>query len=54
LHQPNVDLHWAGIQEIVEDGIVLKTGEKVSLDAIIFGTGFYLVIFNLAITLACT
>lgn len=42
LHQPNVDLHWAGIQEIVEDGIVLKTGEKVSLDAIIFGTGFYL------------
>ncbi|KAG1754587.1 hypothetical protein EDB19DRAFT_1667194 [Suillus lakei] len=42
LHQPNVDLNWTGIQEIVEDGIVLKTGDKVPLDAIIFGTGFYL------------
>ncbi|KAG1827114.1 FAD/NAD(P)-binding domain-containing protein [Suillus subaureus] len=42
LHQPNVDLNWTGIQEIVEDGIVLKTGNKVPLDAIIFGTGFYL------------
>ncbi|KAG1803701.1 uncharacterized protein HD556DRAFT_601541 [Suillus plorans] len=43
LHQPNVDLNWTGIEEIVEDGIVLKTGDKVPLDAIIFGTGFYLV-----------
>lgn len=42
LHQPNVDLNWNGIQEIVEDGIVLRTGDKVPLDAIIFGTGFYL------------
>ncbi|KAG2158300.1 uncharacterized protein EDB93DRAFT_1238066 [Suillus bovinus] len=33
LHQPNIDLNWTGIQEIVEDGIVLKTGES---------TGFYL------------
>ncbi|KAG0699420.1 hypothetical protein DFH29DRAFT_936918, partial [Suillus ampliporus] len=43
LHQPNVDLNWIGIQEIVEDGVVLKTGDKVLLDAIIFATGFYLV-----------
>ncbi|KAG2157280.1 hypothetical protein DEU56DRAFT_921555 [Suillus clintonianus] len=42
LHQPNVDLNCTGIQEVVEDGIVLKTGEKVPLDAIIFGTGFYM------------
>ncbi|KAG0706314.1 FAD/NAD(P)-binding domain-containing protein [Suillus ampliporus] len=43
LHRPNVDLNWIGIQEIVEDGVVLKTGDKVLLDAIIFATGFYLV-----------
>jgi len=43
LHQPNVDLNWTAIQEIVEDGVVLKTGDRVPLDVIIFGTGFYLV-----------
>ncbi|KIJ69255.1 hypothetical protein HYDPIDRAFT_172706 [Hydnomerulius pinastri MD-312] len=43
LHQPNVKLQWDGVREIVEDGVVLSTGEKISLDVIIFGTGFYLV-----------
>ena len=44
LHQPNIDLEWTGIQEIVEDGVVLKSGAKIPLDVIIFGTGFCLVI----------
>jgi cation diffusion facilitator CzcD-associated flavoprotein CzcO len=44
LHQPNIDLEWTGIQEIVEDGVVLKNGAKIPLDVIIFGTGFCLVI----------
>ncbi|KAG1756602.1 uncharacterized protein EDB91DRAFT_1093541 [Suillus paluster] len=48
LHQPNVDLDWIGIQEIVEGGVVLKTGDKVPLDAIIFATGFYLVARDIA------
>ncbi|KAG1805549.1 uncharacterized protein BJ212DRAFT_1304008 [Suillus subaureus] len=33
LHQPNVDLNWTGIQEFVEDGIVLKTGDMVFLSS---------------------
>lgn len=42
LHRSNVQLKWDTVQEIVEDGVVLSTGEKISLDVIIFGTGFYL------------
>ncbi|KAH7889434.1 hypothetical protein F5I97DRAFT_1994531 [Phlebopus sp. FC_14] len=43
LHRPNVSLRWDTIQEIVEDGIMLSTGEKIPLDVIIFATGFYMV-----------
>ncbi|XP_006457965.1 hypothetical protein AGABI2DRAFT_64702 [Agaricus bisporus var. bisporus H97] len=42
LHRPNVSLSWDGIEEIVEEGIKLKTGEVVALDIIIFGTGYSL------------
>jgi hypothetical protein len=38
-----VSLNWEGIEEIVEEGIKLKTGEVVPLDIIIFGTGYSLV-----------
>ena len=40
LHRPNVSLNWDGIEEVVEGGIRLKTGEVVPLDIIIFGTGY--------------
>jgi cation diffusion facilitator CzcD-associated flavoprotein CzcO len=43
LTRPNVSLKWEGIDSIVEGGIKLKTGEVVSLDVIIFGTGYSLV-----------
>jgi hypothetical protein len=36
-------LNWEGIEEIVKEGIKLKTGEVVPLDVIIFGTGYSLV-----------
>jgi len=35
-----VSLNWDGIEEVVEEGIGLKTGEVVPLDIIIFGTGY--------------
>ncbi|TFK42408.1 hypothetical protein BDQ12DRAFT_273676 [Crucibulum laeve] len=40
LKRPNVSLCWDGIDEIVEDGIKLKTGKIIPLDVIIFGTGY--------------
>ncbi|KAI0791718.1 hypothetical protein C8Q75DRAFT_805325 [Abortiporus biennis] len=40
LHRPNIDITYDGIQEIVEDGIVTKKGEKMNFDVIIFTTGF--------------
>jgi cation diffusion facilitator CzcD-associated flavoprotein CzcO len=40
LHRPNVSLKWDTIEEIVEEGIKLKTGEVVPLDVIVFGTGY--------------
>ncbi|KAF7353947.1 hypothetical protein MVEN_01081000 [Mycena venus] len=40
LHRPNLKLNWDGIQSICEDGIITKTGEKLSFDVIIFATGF--------------
>ena len=43
MHRPNVNIEWEGIQEVVEDGIKLKEGRTVQLDAIIFSTGFSLV-----------
>lgn len=43
LNQPNVSLRWESIDSVVEGGIKLKTGEVVSLDVIIFGTGYSLV-----------
>ncbi|KAJ7073311.1 hypothetical protein B0H15DRAFT_869258 [Mycena belliarum] len=40
LHRPNLDLNWDGIQHVVKDGIVTKTGERLPFDAIILATGF--------------
>ncbi|KAF5318034.1 hypothetical protein D9619_012105 [Psilocybe cf. subviscida] len=40
LHRPNLDLNWDGIERIVEDGIVTKTGEHIKLDVLIFATGY--------------
>ncbi|KAI0038078.1 FAD/NAD(P)-binding domain-containing protein [Auriscalpium vulgare] len=42
LHRPNVSLNWTPIDHVVEEGLRLRTGETVPLDAIIFGTGFHL------------
>ncbi len=50
LHRPNVSLKWDGIEEIVDEGIKLKTGEVVPLDIIIFGTGYSLVRDNFTST----
>jgi len=38
-----VSLNWDGIEEVVEEGIKLKTGEVTPLDIIIFGTGYTIV-----------
>jgi len=38
-----VSLNWDGIEEVVEEGIKLKTGEVIPLDIIIFGTGYTIV-----------
>jgi len=43
LGKPNVELQWDAIDSVVEEGILLKTGETVPLDVIIFGTGYSLV-----------
>jgi len=33
-------LNWDGIEEVVEEGIRLKTGEVIPLDIIVFGMGY--------------
>lgn len=48
LCRPNVSLRWEAIEGIVEDGIRLKSGDVVSLDVIIFGTGYSLVGYSLS------
>ncbi|KAF9024200.1 FAD/NAD(P)-binding domain-containing protein, partial [Hymenopellis radicata] len=40
LHRPNLTLNWNGIDSIVEDGIITKTGEKFVFDVLIFSTGY--------------
>ncbi|KII88360.1 hypothetical protein PLICRDRAFT_41529 [Plicaturopsis crispa FD-325 SS-3] len=40
LHRPNVDLSWEPIDEFVEDGLKMKSGEVFSADTIVFATGF--------------
>ncbi|KAG0701972.1 hypothetical protein DFH29DRAFT_989931 [Suillus ampliporus] len=40
LHRPNLTLNFDGIAEIVESGIVTKTGEMLPFDVIIYATGF--------------
>jgi cation diffusion facilitator CzcD-associated flavoprotein CzcO len=43
LNQPNVKLCYDDIDRIVESGVLLKTGEVLPLDVIIFCTGYSLV-----------
>jgi cation diffusion facilitator CzcD-associated flavoprotein CzcO len=43
LNQPNVSLRFDPLDEIVEEGVKLKSGEVVPVDVIIFGTGYNLV-----------
>ncbi|KDQ34170.1 hypothetical protein PLEOSDRAFT_1031458 [Pleurotus ostreatus PC15] len=40
LHKPNVRLVYDGLTEIVEDGVLMKGGQKIDLDVIILATGF--------------
>jgi cation diffusion facilitator CzcD-associated flavoprotein CzcO len=40
LDQPNVELLTDGISHVTERGIMTQSGREVSLDAMIFGTGF--------------
>jgi hypothetical protein len=40
LHRSNMDIEWDHIAEVVEDGIVTKSGKKHPLDVIIYATGF--------------
>ncbi|KAG2129471.1 hypothetical protein DEU56DRAFT_890681 [Suillus clintonianus] len=40
LHRPNVTLNFDGIAEIVENGIITKTGEMLPFDVIVYATGF--------------
>ncbi|KAG1822745.1 uncharacterized protein BJ212DRAFT_1444991 [Suillus subaureus] len=40
LYRSNVKLNFDGIAEIVENGIVTKTGEMLPFDVIIYATGF--------------
>ena len=40
LHRPNVELTYEQIDRVVPEGIVLKNGQKVPLDVIIYATGF--------------
>ncbi|EJD02412.1 FAD/NAD-binding domain-containing protein [Fomitiporia mediterranea MF3/22] len=41
LHHPNVQLNWDGIAKLESDGLVTKTGQKISLDVIVLATGFH-------------
>jgi len=49
LYRQNVSLEWAGIEEVLEDGVRLKSGTFVPLDVIIFGTGFEILNRNMPI-----
>ncbi|KAH9938916.1 hypothetical protein B0H21DRAFT_51436 [Amylocystis lapponica] len=40
LHRPNLDLNCDGIAEVVEDGILTETGDRLPFDVIIWATGF--------------
>ncbi|KAG2155030.1 uncharacterized protein EDB93DRAFT_1247986 [Suillus bovinus] len=40
LHRSNVTLNFDGIAEIVENGIITKTGETLPFDVIVYATGF--------------
>ncbi|KAG2033732.1 hypothetical protein BDR03DRAFT_902073 [Suillus americanus] len=40
LCRPNVKLNFDGIAEIVENGIITKTGEMLPFDVIVYATGF--------------
>lgn len=40
LYKPNVRLVYDGLAEIVEDGVLMKSGQKINLDVIILATGF--------------
>lgn len=41
LSRPNVNLHTEGVGEISQDGIATRSGVKITVDAILLGTGFY-------------
>lgn len=40
LHRPNLTLNFDGIAEIVEHGVITKTGELFPFDVIVYATGF--------------
>ncbi|KAG1750938.1 hypothetical protein EDD22DRAFT_916125 [Suillus occidentalis] len=40
LHRPNLTLNFDGIADIVENGIITKTGEMLPFDVIVYATGF--------------
>ncbi|KAG2338481.1 FAD/NAD(P)-binding domain-containing protein [Suillus weaverae] len=40
LHRPNLTLNFDGIVNIVENGIITKTGEMLPFDVIVYATGF--------------
>ncbi|PPQ99174.1 hypothetical protein CVT24_009265 [Panaeolus cyanescens] len=40
LHRPNLDINWDGIDRIVKDGVLTKTGQHIPLDVLIFSTGY--------------
>ncbi|KAG2153120.1 uncharacterized protein EDB93DRAFT_1249032 [Suillus bovinus] len=40
LHRPNLTLNFDGIANIVENGIITKTGELLPFDVIVYATGF--------------
>lgn len=40
LSQPNVDVNVHGVSEMTEDAVIDTRGNKVPVDAVIFGTGF--------------
>ncbi len=40
LAQPNAEVHTTGISEVAEDAVIDSAGNRVSVDTIIFGTGF--------------
>lgn len=40
LAQPNTEIHTTGISEVAEDAVIDTEGNELSVDTIIFGTGF--------------